>query len=220
MRVVFLGPPGAGKGTHAKLIAEKYHLAHLAAGDCLRRHIRGNTKLGVKAKDIIDRGELVPDALVNEMMEEEMWRTRSMYRGFILDGYPRTIKQAEALDKYCKREKIQLQGAVNFNASEKMIIDRLGGRIVCVQCGTGYHKRNMPPKKDGVCDKCEGELTQRKDDNPETIKHRLEVYHQETAPLIEYYKKKDMLFEVVGDLELKDLQEALTAIFENFKTKK
>ncbi len=220
MKVIFLGPPGAGKGTHAKIIAESYKLAHLAAGDCLRRHIRGNTNLGIKAKDIIEKGSLVPDQLVNEMMEEEMWRSKTMHKGFILDGYPRTIKQAEALDKYFKKEKSTLSGTINFKASEKMILERLGGRLACVQCGANYHVKNIPPKKPGLCDKCGGELKQRKDDTPETIKHRLDVYHSETAPLIEYYSKKGLLFDVDGDLGIKDLQEKLVALFERFKNTK
>lgn len=220
MRVIFLGPPGAGKGTHAKILASNFHLAHLAAGDCLRRHIRGNTKIGQKAKDIIERGELVPDNLVNEMMEEEIWRSRSLYRGFILDGYPRTIKQAEALDKYSKKEKLQLHGAINFKATDSIIIERLGGRLACVQCGANFHIKNIPPKKDGVCDKCGGELKQRQDDKPDTIKHRLEVYHKETEPLIGYYKSRDLLHEVDGDLALDPLQEILAKIFETFKSGK
>ncbi|HTL48150.1 MAG TPA: adenylate kinase [Verrucomicrobiae bacterium] len=219
MRVIFLGPPGAGKGTHAKMLAGNFHLAHLAAGDCLRRHIRGETKLGAKAKDIIAKGELVPDALVNEMMEEEIWRSRSMFRGFILDGYPRTIKQGEALDKYCKKEKFSINGAINFKATDGVIVERLGGRLACVQCGANFHLKNIQPKKDGVCDKCGGELKQRADDKPETVKHRLEVYHKESEPLIEYYKSKNMLTEVDGDLALNPLQEILTKIFESYKAK-
>jgi len=220
MRVIFLGPPGAGKGTHAKILAGNFHLAHLAAGDCLRRHIRGETKIGQKAKDIIERGELVPDNLVNEMMEEEMWRSRSMYRGFILDGYPRTINQAEALDKYSKKEKLSISGAINFKATDSVIIERLGGRLACIQCGGNFHIKNIPPKKEGICDKCGGELKQRKDDKPETIKHRLEVYHKETEPLIGYYKTRNLLQEVDGDLALDPLQDILTKIFENYKSGK
>ena len=220
MKVIFLGPPGAGKGTHAKIIADAYKLAHLAAGDCLRRHIKGNTNLGAKAKDIIEKGSLVPDQLVNKMMEEEMWRSRTRVRGYILDGYPRTTKQAAALDKYFKKEKTTLSGAINFNASEKMILERLGGRLACVQCGANYHVKNIPTKNAGVCDKCGGEVKQRKDDTPETIKHRLEVYHKETAPLIEYYSKKNLMHEIDGDLGIKDLQEKLVALFESFKQAK
>jgi len=220
MRVVFLGPPGAGKGTHAKVLAEKFHLAHLAAGDILRRHIRGETKLGIKAKDVIAKGELVSDNIVNEMMEEEIWRSRSMYRGFILDGYPRTIKQAEALDKYCKKEKMALHGVINFTTSEPVIIDRLGGRLSCVQCGGNFHTRNMPPKKAGVCDKCGGELKQRADDTPETIKNRLDIYYKETSPLIDYYKKKSLIHEANSNLDMVQLQPELEAIFESLKSPK
>lgn len=217
MRLIFLGPPGAGKGTHAKLLAEKLRLAHIAAGDCLRRHIRGGTPLGKKAKGIIDKGDLVPDKLVNEMMEEEMWRSKTLSKGFILDGYPRTVKQAEALAKYAKKEGFKIDAAINFKATEGVIIDRLSGRRISPSTGRVYHIKNMPPKKDGICDISGEKLVQRPDDQPETVKHRLEVYDKETAPIIDYYKSQGILKEVNGDETLDPLHSALLAICEELK---
>lgn len=215
MRIIFLGPPGAGKGTHAKTIGEKFHLAHLATGDCLRRHIRGETPLGKKAKDIIAKGELVPDKLVNELMEEEMWRSKSMYKGFILDGYPRTIQQAEALDKYCSKQKMDINAVINFQTEEKVIVARLAGRRVSPSTGRVYHVTNMPPQQEGICDDTGEKLIQRDDDKPETIKRRLSVYHKETAPLIQYYEKKKILHNVDGNLGIAELQKRIIGIFES-----
>jgi len=220
MRLVFLGPPGAGKGTHAKVLAEKFRLAHLAAGDCLRRHIKEQTPLGKKAKDIIARGELVPDDLVNAMMAEEIKRAGAAYEGFILDGYPRTLNQAEALERMGRDQGFCLQAAVNFNTSQEVVIQRLSGRQVCGQCGANYHSVNIPPKTAGVCDRCSGALIQRKDDQPETIKNRIQVYWKETAPLIEFYAGRKLLHEINGNLELEPLRRELVAFFESLKSPK
>ena len=216
MKVVLLGPPGAGKGTHAKILANQYKAAHLAAGDILRGHIKNKTPLGQKAKDIIERGQLVPDDLVNEMMFDEMKRA-GLNKGFILDGFPRTIGQAEALDRFLKGNNTTLDAALNFETSEKVVIDRLSGRRVCPKCGKNYHIRNIPPKKEGICDECGVELTQRKDDKPETIKHRLEVYHKETEPLIGYYTKKGINRPISGDAEVPELQSQIKKLFETLK---
>ncbi len=213
MKMVLLGPPGAGKGTHAKILSEKFGIPHLATGDILRHHIRNQTELGKKAKDVIERGGLVSDDLVNAMMVEEIKRL-GKNAGFVLDGYPRTLGQAEALDEFLKKEKAQLDAVLNFDTSEKVIIDRLSGRRVCTQCGGNYHVRNMPPKKQGICDKCGNELSQRKDDKPETIKNRLETYQKETAPLIDYYGKKALLYAVPGDYDVPELQAELKLLFE------
>ncbi len=213
MKLVLLGPPGAGKGTHAKILSQKFDVPHLAAGDILRRHIREKTELGVKAKDVIERGSLVSDILVNAMMLDEIRHIHEK-RGFILDGYPRTQGQAEALDTFLKEEKDELDAVLNFATSEKVIIDRLSGRWVCLDCGNNYHTRNLPPKKEGLCDRCGKALTQRKDDRPETIRHRLETYQKETAPLIDYYAKKDLLYEVPGDYDIPELQAELKSLFE------
>jgi adenylate kinase len=217
MNLVLLGPPGAGKGTHAKILSEKLKAPHLAAGDILRQHIREKTELGVKAKDIIERGELVSDDLVNAMMEEEIGRA-GFSKGFILDGYPRTIGQADALERFLKKNQKKLDAAINFGTSEKMIISRLSGRRVCTKCGGNYHVRNIPPKKEGICDNCGEKLTQRKDDEPATILHRLEMYEKETKPLIEYYQKKGLLQEVPGDYDVPELQQVLALLFDELKT--
>ena len=191
-------------------------MIHLAAGDILRRHIREQSPLGKKAKNIIESGSLVPDPLVNEMMAGEI-SAAGVNKGFILDGYPRTIGQAEALDRFLKNEKVTLDAALNFATSEKVIIDRLSGRRVCSQCGRNYHIRNIPPKKEGICDDCAAKLVQRKDDEPATIRHRLETYDKETFPLIDYYKKKDLLKEVPGDYDVPELQEHFDKLFASLR---
>lgn len=216
MKLVLLGPPGAGKGTHAKILSEKQKVPHLAAGDILRRNIAQKTPLGVKAKSIIERGELVPDELVNQIMLDEI-RRGGVKQGFVLDGYPRTIGQAEALDGFLKNEKTQIDAALNFATSEKMIMSRLSGRRICSKCGDNYHVRNIPPKKDGICDRCGEPLVQRKDDRPETIKHRLEVYEKETSPLIDYYSKKGLLHEIHGDYDVPELQAELKTLFDTLR---
>ncbi|HLD50046.1 MAG TPA: adenylate kinase [bacterium] len=208
MKLILLGPPGAGKGTHAHILSEKYKAPHLATGEILRQHIREKTELGKRAKNIIESGSLVPDELVNEMMFDVVRRS-GISKGFILDGYPRTIGQADALDIFLKKEKTQIDAALNFATSESVIIDRLSGRRVCSQCGANYHLRNIRPKKDGICDACGEKLIQRKDDEPATIQRRLEMYEKETRPLIDYYAKKGLLCEVPGDYEIQELQDEL-----------
>lgn len=216
MKLVLLGPPGAGKGTHAKILSEKYKAVHLATGEILRQHIRRQTALGVKAKDIIEKGGLVPDEMVNEMMAEEIRRAGS-HSGFILDGYPRTIGQAEALSEFLKQQNTQLDAALNFATSEKVIIERLSGRRVCASCGGNYHLRNIPPKTEGICDHCGEKLTQRKDDEPQTIRRRLEMYDKETKPLIDYYAKKGLLKDVPGDFDVPELQAELKQLFDDMR---
>lgn len=206
------GPPGAGKGTHARILSEKWKVPHLATGDILRRHIREATGLGQRAKAILDRGELVPDALVNELMRDQLGRPEAK-RGFILDGYPRTLGQAEALQDFLKSRNERLDVALYFKTSAEAVADRLSGRWSCPQCGANYHVRNIPPRVAGVCDHCHSPLVQRSDDRPETVRHRLEVYEKETAPLLEYYRKLGRLEEVPGDLEVPELQEELAKVF-------
>ncbi len=216
MRLIFFGPPGAGKGTHARILAEKWKIPQLATGDILRRHIREGTELGQRAKALIERGELVPDSLVNELMTGQLAQLEAA-NGFILDGYPRTIGQAEALENFLKSRNQKLDKALYFKTSTDVIIDRLSGRWSCPQCGANYHARNIPPKVAGKCDRCASDLTQRADDRPETVKHRLEVYEKETAPLLEFYKKCGVLEEVPGDYDVPQLQAELVKVFERHR---
>lgn len=212
MRMVLLGPPGAGKGTHAKIIKEKHGLVQLATGDILRRHMKEGTGLGVQARATIEKGALVSDNLVNEMMFSEIKAIKN--KGFILDGYPRTIGQAEALEAFLEKEQIPLDLVLNFETSEKVILERLSGRRVNPTTGRVYHIRNMPPKKEGVCDDTGEPLIQRKDDSPETIKNRLKVYESETSPLIDFYQKRDLLQNIPGDFDVPELQPIITKLFE------
>lgn len=212
MRMVLLGPPGAGKGTHAKVIKEKYGLVQLATGDILRRHMKEGTGLGVQARATIEKGALVSDNLVNEMMFSEIRAIKD--KGFILDGYPRTLGQAEALEGFLEKEQIPLDLVLNFETSEKVILERLSGRRVNPTTGRVYHIRNMPPKKEGFCDDTGEALIQRKDDAPETITNRLKVYDEETSPLIEFYRKRDLLQNIPGDYDVPELQPIITKLFE------
>ncbi len=216
MNLIFLGPPGAGKGTHAKMLCEKDGITQLAAGDILRRNIKEGTKLGALAKDVIARGELVSDDLVNDMMFEEIRGLKSA-KGFILDGYPRTIGQAESLEKFLVKEKIPLTAIVNFDAAESVLVARLSGRQGCPKCGKIYHVRNMPPKTDGICDVDGQKLTTRKDDEPATILNRLKVYHESTKPLVEFYRKKGLLHDVPAGGDAPSVQKVLEKLFEKIR---
>ncbi len=211
MRLILFGPPGAGKGTHARHLSEKWRVPHFAAGDLLRAHIRNATEIGKRVKTILDRGELVPDGEINELIASELSKPQAE-QGFILDGYPRTLGQAEALEEFLKRRRETLDAALYFKTSWDVIVDRLSGRRACPQCGTNYHVRNIPPKAAGKCDRCQAELVERSDDQPETIRHRLEVYEKDTAPLLEYYRKRGVLQEVPGDWNISELQEELARI--------
>ena len=213
MKMVLLGPPGAGKGTHAKVLKDKYKLAHLATGDILRRNMKEGTGLGVQAKATIEKGALVSDHLINEMMFSEISAIPAG-KGFILDGYPRTLGQAEALEKFLEKARTPLDLVLNFETSEKVIIDRLSGRRVNPTTGRVYHIRNMPPKKEGICDDTGEALIQRKDDAPETVRHRLNVYNDETSPLIDFYKKRGLLQNIPGDYDVPELQPIITKLFE------
>ena len=213
IRLVLLGPPGAGKGTHAKVLAQKYGAGHLATGDILRGHIREKTELGNKARKTIEGGGLVSDDLVNEVMFDAIGHLPAK-SGFILDGYPRTIGQADALDKFLQKKKSGLNVVLNFKTSGEVINERLSGRRVCSECSANYHVRNMPPKVSGVCDQCGAKLIQRKDDQPETIRHRLEMYDRETLPLVRYYQNQKILQNIPGDYDVPELQEEISKLFD------
>ncbi|MBI3999850.1 MAG: adenylate kinase [Candidatus Omnitrophica bacterium] len=208
LRIVLLGPPGAGKGTHAKILSERYELPHISTGDILRSQIKEGTPLGKKAKSFIDSGKLVPDELVVEMVREQLGSS-DVNKGFILDGFPRTVEQAKALEKVLTEKKMPINLVLEFTTSEKVIVDRLSGRRACSSCGVNYHIRNIPPKQEGICDICSKALVQRKDDEPETVRKRLKVYQDQTAPLVKFYKERKVLRAVSGDLEIEPLQEEL-----------
>ena len=208
LRIVLLGPPGAGKGTHAKVLSQTHGIPHISTGDILRSQIQAGTELGKRARSFIDSGKLVSDDLVVEMIQDRLNRP-DVQKGFILDGFPRTVDQANALEAMLQASKMPVTLVLEFATSEAVIVNRLSGRRACPKCGTNYHIRNIPPKKEGICDLCGSALIQRKDDKPETIRERLKVYHEQTAPLIEFYKKRKTLRLVNGDLEIEPLQAEL-----------
>jgi len=209
LRIVFLGPPGAGKGTHAKILSERYGIPHISTGDILRSQIQSDTPLGKKAQSFIDNGKLVPDELVIEMVSHRL-KKPDVKKGFILDGFPRTVEQAKALGKLLEEHKMPLTFVLEFDTSEEVIIFRLSGRRACPSCGTNYHLQNISPKQDGICDKCGTPLIQRKDDKPETISQRLKIYHEQTKPLIKFYTDKKLLRVINGNLEIAPLQKELS----------
>jgi len=192
MNLVLLGAPGAGKGTQAKLIMKKYSIPQISTGDILREAVRGNTQLGLKAQEYMNKGLLVPDEVVIGIIEERL-KGQDCKKGFILDGFPRTIPQAESLDEVMSRLNMKLDHVIDFELNEDVLIKRLSGRRICEGCGIMYNVYFNPPRKDMVCDACGKNLFQRKDDHIETIKERLKVYRAQTMPLIDFYKAKNML---------------------------
>ena len=212
MRLVLLGPPGAGKGTQAKVLAEKYHLLHLSTGDLLREAVKNKTATGSEAKKYMDRGELVPDEIVAKMITDRL-AAADKKQGFMLDGFPRTQGQAEILERALAGLGMPLDIVVNLETSEAVILQRLTGRRICRSCGRIYHLKNMPSKKSGICDDCSGELYQRDDDKEATIRRRLEVYESQTKELIDFYQAKGLLQNASGDLEVKVLFAELSALF-------
>jgi adenylate kinase len=190
MRLVFIGPPGVGKGTYAAAVSQRFGIPHISTGDMIREEIKRGSELGRKLKEYVERGLLVPDEIVTEMVRERLSR-EDCKRGFILDGYPRTLKQAEELDRITAIDLV-----LNFVAPDEVIIDRISGRRICRVCGAIYHVKYMPPKVPGVCDRCGGPLYQREDDKPEVVARRLEVYRQQFAPIIEYYRRRGILVDV------------------------
>ena len=212
MRVVLLGPPGAGKGSLAGLLKEKYRLAHISTGDMLREEIKKGTALGTEIKNLISQGALVSDELVTKLVEQRIAHDPDLKKGYMLDGFPRTVKQAQDLDKILAKTGAPLDFAMNMEADSGLILRRLTGRRVCRKCGALYHLTNKPPLKPGVCDLCGGELYQRTDDNEETIKSRMRVYQESTEPIIDYYAKQHKLKKLDGNLETADLAQALAVM--------
>jgi len=204
MKIVMLGGPGAGKGTQAKIIAEKYNIPHISTGDIFRANIKDGTELGKKAKTYMDAGALVPDELVVDLVADRLtWDDTK--NGFVLDGFPRTIPQAQALTRALADMSTQLDVAIDIEVPDQVIIDRMGGRRACVSCGSTYHIVNIPPQKEGFCDKCGAKLILRDDDKPETVKKRLDVYHDQTQPLIDYYNEMGVLKEVDGTTSMDEV---------------
>jgi len=197
VRLVLLGPPGAGKGTQAKLLQEHFDIPQISTGDILRRAAKEGTPFGKRAKKYMDRGELVPDSVILDIVEERL-SADDCHKGFLLDGFPRTVVQAEAFQTMLDRQNQVLDGAVSLRVPRQKLVARLSGRRTCRQCGAMYHVRFNPPKKEGVCDQCGGDLYQRADDREETIEARMEVYDRESAPLLEHFRRKGLLREVDG----------------------
>lgn len=208
MKIIMLGAPGAGKGTQAKMIADKYQIPHISTGDIFRANIKNGTELGKKAKGYMDEGLLVPDELVVDLVVDRV-QQEDCKKGYILDGFPRTIPQADSLESALARFNDKIDYALDIEISDENIISRMEGRRACVSCGATYHVVNIPPKVEGICDKCGSSLILRDDDKPETVKKRLDVYHEQSQPLIEYYNEKKILVELDGT---KDLQEVFNVV--------
>lgn len=211
MKIIMLGAPGAGKGTQAKKIAEKYGIPHISTGDIFRANIKNGTELGKKAKTFMDQGLLVPDELVVDLVVDRVAQD-DCTKGYVLDGFPRTIPQAEALDKALAVLGEKMEYAINVEVPDENIINRMSGRRACVDCGATYHLEYAPTKAEGICDNCGGSLILRDDDQPETVKKRLGVYHEQTQPLIEYYTKAGILVEVDGTIDINDVFKAIADV--------
>ena len=211
MKIIMLGAPGAGKGTQAKKIAEKYQIPHISTGDIFRANIKNGTELGKKAKTYMDQGLLVPDELVCDLVVDRV-KQEDCKNGYILDGFPRTIPQAESLDEALGQMGESLDYAINVDVPDEHIVNRMSGRRACVGCGATYHIVYAPTKKEGVCDVCGAELILRDDDKPETVQKRLSVYHEQTQPLIDYYKGKGILKDVDGTKDMDVVLQAITDI--------
>lgn len=211
MKIIMLGAPGAGKGTQAKMIAEKYSLPHISTGDIFRANIKNGTELGMETKKYMDQGQLVPDELTVKILLDRVAQD-DCKNGYVLDGFPRTIPQAEVLDKALTELNEKIDYAIDVDVPDENIINRMSGRRACLSCGATYHVVYNAPKVENVCDACSSELVLRDDDQPETVKKRLSVYHDQTQPLIEYYTNKGVLRTVDGTLDMKDVFSAIVNI--------
>ena len=211
MKIIMLGAPGAGKGTQAKMMADKYAIPHISTGDIFRANIKNGTELGQKAKTYMDQGLLVPDELVVDLVVDRV-KQDDCKNGYVLDGFPRTIPQAESLDAALAKLDEKIDYAINVEVPDENIIARMSGRRACVSCGATYHIVHIPTKVEGICDRCGAELILRDDDKPETVKKRLDVYHDQTQPLIDYYTKSDVLVEVDGTQDMNDVFGAIVNI--------
>lgn len=206
--MVFLGPPGSGKGTQAKKLSQELSLMHISTGDLLREAVKNQTPLGLKAKEYMDRGELVPDNLMIALIEEVMPKEG----GFILDGFPRTVPQALALEEMLRSYKRDVDKVFLFDLSEEVVVERLSGRLTCPQCGAVYHRKYNPPKQEGVCDLCGGKLIQREDDKEEVVRRRYRVYKEQTSPLVEFYQKRNKLIRLDASQNIQEVNKRLLEV--------
>ena len=204
MNLILLGPPGAGKGTQASRIVEKYNVPHISTGDIFRENIKNGTELGKQAMAYMNKGELVPDSLVIEIALDRL-AAEDCKEGFLLDGFPRTVEQAQALDKFLDQQGRKVEYVLDMDVPKDVLLGRLTGRRVCKDCGATYNVVGMPPKKEGICDECGGELYQRADDTVETVENRIEVYNSQTKPLIDYYEKAGNIVHMDGSVGFKEL---------------
>ena len=213
MKIIMLGAPGAGKGTQAKQIADKYIIPHISTGDIFRANIKNGTELGKKAKEYMDQGLLVPDELTCDLVMDRIQQDDCV-NGFVLDGFPRTIPQAEALTAALDKINQKMDFAVNVDVPDENIVNRMGGRRACLNCGATYHIVSIPTKVEGICDRCGNEVVLREDDKPETVQKRLNVYHDQTQPLIDYYEKQGILKSVDGTQAMEQVFADIIAILE------
>jgi len=212
MRVILFGTPGVGKGTQAKILAEKYHVVHLSTGDMLRAALEAQTPLGLQAKAYMDKGELVPDTIIIGMIEQEL-KSDKAKNGYLLDGFPRTLAQAEALDKILEQTAQKLDCVINLTVLEEEVVRRLSGRITCANCGAIYNKFYQPPKVEGKCDKCGStDLRQREDDKEETVRRRLKEYHAKTEPVLSYYRAKNLVADVDANKTIEEVTKAIETL--------
>ncbi len=218
MKIIMLGAPGAGKGTQAKKIAEKYGIPHISTGDIFRANLKAGTPLGLKAKEYMDKGALVPDSLTLELIMDR-FANPDCANGYVLDGFPRTIPQAEALTEALKKNNDEVDYAIDVDVPDEVIVNRMSGRRACVNCGATYHIVFNAPKVEGKCDTCGADLILRNDDKPETVQNRLSVYHEQTQPLIDYYNGFGKLRSVDGTKEMSEVFDAIVGILENKESK-
>ncbi len=211
MNLILLGPPGAGKGTQAAKIIEKYHIPHISTGDIFRENIKKGTELGKKAQEYMNAGKLVPDELVVEIATDRLTKD-DCREGFLLDGFPRTVFQAEELDKFLAAGGSRIDNVLDIDVNREELMTRLTGRRVCSKCGASYHIVNIPPEQEGICDVCGAELIQRKDDNEETAANRIRVYNNETKPLIDYYEKAGNISHIDGTTGLENVFNTIVGI--------
>jgi len=216
LRVIFLGPPGSGKGTQASCLSEKFGIPQISTGDILREAVTNKTGLGIKAKEYMNKGELVPDEVIIGIIRDRVVQT-DCENGFILDGFPRTVVQAESFDEMTKEKNIPVDVVLSLDVSEELVVRRLCGRMVCKECGNNYHTEFNLPKKKGICSRCEGKLYHRPDDEEDVVRQRLKVYKETTEPLIDYYRQKGLLSVINGEDEISNIFNQLVSVLEGVR---